>query len=471
MEHPPYVPPEEPPARRSHDPVAVALGNASLVGVGYLLLRRRWFAVLTGLVTIALVTLLVTVARTVWFEFVVLLWWIALIAHGWFLARRGADRVVRRKQRLIALAVTVPVLLAVGFLRFDAARIEGTVTEARATGDCARADAALGRVWFGHRVADAPMTVRGEGTTRACARIRDAKTRLATALTGDIDSLKTGFDELGTVLARQPGHEKMVGVALDGFLAGLPAKDPCHTAVITDWISGRHNDRTVLDRAASVVPRTAPPALVGCGDQFAGAAQWEQARTRYQQLLDRYPGHELAAGAAEGVKKSTLALELANVRGLLGSSAARRPVYCDRPAQYGGAPAYAKGAANRALFYGDGEYPAKLPAEWRAGDVADAVLVVCLGDRGYGAPVQTCPYTSSSAPGVVGNVTFHKIAIPVRAYELRTGKLVTDTRVEIGGASCPQHFTVPHHVGGPPPRQYVSPSDADLRAGFAPVVR
>jgi hypothetical protein len=52
---------------------------------------------------------------------------------------------------------------------------------------------------------------------------------------------------------------------------------------------------------------------------------WDPARARYQQLLDQYPGHELTARAQEGVRQATLALELANVRGLLAGPTGASP--------------------------------------------------------------------------------------------------------------------------------------------------
>lgn len=65
-------------------------------------------------------------------------------------------------------------------------------------------------------------------------------------------------------------------------------------------------------------------------------------------------------------------------------------------------------------------------------------------------------------------MTFRKIAIPVKAYELRTGKVMVATKVEIGGTSCPGTFFA--FGDGPPPNRYVSPSDGDIRAGYAAVI-
>ncbi|SDY99160.1 hypothetical protein SAMN05421504_108162 [Amycolatopsis xylanica] len=456
------------------DPLAVAIGNASLLGVGYLLLKRRGLAVLTWLITLTLVIMLASV-REVWVEITALVWWLLSIVHGWSLATKHGSRV--GWQRRVALLVTVPVLLAAGLLRFGAATIEDTVTEARESGDCAPALAAIDRLWLGHRIADGPLTLRGERTAEACHRLSNAAGLLATGLSGEPVALQAGFESLSAVLKDLPGHEKMVGKTLDGFLAGLPAKNPCESAKVTDWLRARPFSNNDLDRSVEAIGRTEPVTLVGCGDQLVAAGSLEPARARYQQYLDHYRGRDrdLTAKAEEGARKATLAIELANVRDLLaGAYGTSEPSYCKKPAQYSGAPSYAKGP-NRTLMYGDTAYTGNLPAEWRASGPEDAALIVCVGKAEYGTPVRTCPYTSQgSIRGFPTNVTFKKIVIPIRAYELRTGKLVADTRPEIGGTSCPQtiHYS---RYGlsvdiGPPSEMYVTPADADIRAAFAAVV-
>ncbi|MEQ4304984.1 hypothetical protein ABNF97_26985 [Plantactinospora sp. B6F1] len=459
---------------RSYDPLAAALGNASLIGVGYLMLGRIRLAVAATLVSVVLVASLVWGARSGWAEIVVLLWWVALVGHAWLLAGGRRPGAVQRDQRLVALAVTVPVLLAVGFLRFDAAGIERTVTEARGSGDCARALTALDRVSFGHRVADAPLTVRGERSVEACQRLRAAEQRLASGLTGDPDGLKAGFDELGAVLVDLPGHEKMVDATLDRFLGELPTDDPCRTATVTDWLRQRPATNNALDRATEVVARTAPAALVDCADGLMAGSEWEAARTRYQQLLDQYPGQELNARAVEGVKRAGLAIELANVRSLLDGPASSRPAYCTKPAPYSAATPYTKGRTNRALFYGDDEYTKKLPATWRAADVTAAVLIVCVGRKEYGTTVRTCPYENKISKRFPTYVAFRKIAIPVQAYELRTGKLVFNSKVQISGASCPRILRYTRYGSlidlGPPSEVYVTASNANVRAAFQSLI-
>lgn len=463
----PAMPNSVPDAVRAQDPIAVAVGNASLLGVGYLMLRRRRLALAAVAVTVVLVSRVVATASSS-YEVAVLLWWAAVVAHGWFLARRSAGRGAVRSRRLVALGITLPVLLAVGLLRFDASRIGQSVTEARESGDCAQVLSAQDRVWFGHRVADAPLSARGDETVRACERLDIAGAELAAALTGDTDALKDGFGILASVLA-EPGNDKTVETTLNGFLGSLPAKDPCDTVTVTDWLRDRKQSSDLLDRSADTAERTAPAALVGCGDDLMANDSWESARTHYKQLLDQYPDDDLADQARTGARKATLSIELANVRGLLAGDSGAQPAYCSSPAKYSGAKPMGKGT-NRAMFYAYDEYNTdfskQFPGSWKAGDAADAVLVVCMGQQTYGSSVETCSYYKSGSSGAVSNVTFHKIAVPVRVYELRTGKLVAKRTIQINGSSCPGSI----YASADSTSEYVSESKSDVRSAFKPLV-
>ena len=447
---------------RRPDPLAVALGNASLLGVGYLLLRRRRLAVATVAVTVALVAVTVAVAA-VWCEVLVLVWWGGTIAHGWFAA---GPRAASARHRLVALAVTVPVLLVIGLLRFDTARIEGRVTAARDAGDCPGVVAAQDRLWFGHRVAGASLAARGDATVRTCRRLAAAKAELVTALDGHTKALGPGYAALAAAL-REPGNDKIVAAALDGFLDGLPAEDPCVTVAVTDRLRARKPSHDVLDRTAAAVRRTAPKALVGCGDALMKIASYEQARARYQQLLDQYPDDAHAAGAKDGA-------ELAHVSELLSSPPPTpRLAYCAHPAKYSKAEPYGRGT-NRAVFIGgsDEDYTDKLPGSWRTTDPADARAVVCVDEKRQGAAAQTCPYRDGDSGGTT-EVTFHKIAVPVEVYELRTGKRVARRTLQIGGSSCPPFISYTRYGTfdpGPDRDQDVTPSDSDIRDAFRPLV-
>ncbi|GAA3579377.1 hypothetical protein GCM10022222_75250 [Amycolatopsis ultiminotia] len=458
------------PPAQPRDPVAAALGNASLLGLGYLLLGRRLLAAVNLAVTVVLVVVLTTVAPFLWFEVLVLGWWALVVTHGWFLARGDGANVGR--QRMIALSVTVVVFVVVGLLRFDAGRIDDTIADARAEGDCGKATDALDGRWFGHRVANAPLVSGEQATREACRRLRTANGELAEALSGHFSKMAVAFAWFASVRQELPGHEAMAAAALGGFLHRLPTPDACTTSEIVDWLSEHASAGPVPERSAATVARTAPAAFLGCGDRMMAAKDWATARTRYQQLVDGYPADSRVAKAKEGVTKATQALELANVRGLLEGSTGTAPAYCDTPAPYSAAAPYGKGT-NHALFYGNDGFSGRFPADWRASDAAQAVLVVCLGEAEDGTPVQTCPYENKSLPEFPTDVTFHKIAVPLKAYELRTGKLVVDTKVEVGGTSCPKvlHYRSYGSDLGPPPDTQVEASDADVRAAFAPIIQ
>ncbi len=63
-------------------------------------------------------------------------------------------------------------------------------------------------------------------------------------------------------------------------------------------------------------------------------------------------------------------------------------------------------------------------------------------------------------------MTFYRVALPVRVYELRTGRFVTDTRLEISGASCPD----PYRNLGYDTKDYVTPSNSQVQAAFRPLI-
>lgn len=479
-EHDPYRPPDEPPqppmppepprAPAPCDPVAVALGNASLLGIGYLLLRRWKPAAFTLIGAVWLLDLTASNAET-WCEILLLLWWAAGIGHGWFLARRRAEHVVRRGQRAGTLAVTLAVLLTAVLLRVDAYGIEDRVTEAREGGDCGTAVAAQGEVWWGHRLAGAPVVEPGDAVVEACHRLERAASTLAAGRSGSIEDLERGFGILAGVL-NEPGNEKTVQTVLDDFLDGLPTEDSCTTADITEWLRGREPTRDVLDRSADTAARTEPAALMGCGDDLMDEDDWQQARAHYQHLLDEYPDDARTGQARSGVKKAGLAIELDKVRGLVADTTSTSTGYCDAPAKYSGAPPYRKGF-NRALFLGDSEYTDQLPGGWRTGDPTKAALVVCADTAKNGAAVDTCYYENDKSEYFPHSVTFYKVKIPLKVYELRTGKRVDPRAVQISGGSCPSvlHYTYYGSYDYGPGDEFVSTAKSDVRDAFWPVVK
>ncbi|MFI1756697.1 hypothetical protein [Streptomyces sp. NPDC020571] len=453
------VAPREP---RVPDPLAVAVGNASLLGAGYLIAGRRALFWAAAVVTVSLLWLTYAVAET-WCELLVVLWWAAVVGHGWWLGRRHPAAGPRRGQRLLALALTVPVLAAAGWVRFDAHGVEDDVADARADGDCGAAVAAQDGVAFRHRLLAAPSAARGDAVVEACERLDTAGSYLSGGLTGDLDSLETGFRRLGAVLG-ESGNEQTVRTTLDRFLGRLPTDDGCLTVTIADWLREHAPGPGALTGPASATAaRTAPQALMDCADGFMSTEDWPGARERYQRLLDEYPDDAHADAARAGVGKAGLAIELDHITELVAAANGMGSGYCRKPAKYSQAPAYRKGRT-RAVFVGDTEYTAKLPEAWRT-DTAHASLVVCTGEAEAGDVVETCRYRDHN--GHIGSVRFNKLAVRVKGYALRTGKLVVDRTVQLGGESCPG---VLGYFDALPSRMAVTPSNGDVRDAFGPVV-
>ncbi|MFC8567020.1 tol-pal system YbgF family protein [Streptomyces sp. NPDC057245] len=444
------------------DPLAVAVGNASLLGIGYLLMNRRGLFWSAAPVTVALWWLTYATAAT-WSEVLLVLWWAAVVAHGLWLARRHPSAGPRRGQRVLALALTVPVLAAAGWVRADAYGIEDAVAGARADGDCGAAVDAQDGVRFRHRLLAAPAAARGDAVVVTCERLDTAEGYLSTALTGDLDSLETGFARLGGVLG-EPGNERTVEAALKDFLGQLPTDDGCVTMSIADWLRKREDGpRDLTGPAAATAARITPGALVKCGDALLADNRWADAQDRYQRLLDDHPGDARADDAREGVRKAGLAIELNRVENLVTAADSMGSGYCGKPAKYSAAPAYRKGKSG-VVFAGDTEYTDKLPEKWLAGTAA-AALVVCTGEAKSGDAIETCQYRGHD--GRIGSVRFNKLAVRVKAYALRTGKLVTDRTVQMNGESCPG---VLRYFGELPSQMAATPSDADVRDAFGPVI-
>ncbi|MEU3889386.1 hypothetical protein [Streptomyces sp. NPDC029041] len=458
------------PPRGSVDPLAVALGNATLLGTGYLLLRRKRLAATAVLGAAVLLHLTARTAEAR-YEVLLLAWWAAGIAHGWFMARRRPEHAVRPGQRAGTLALALAVVLTATLLRIDAYGIEERVTEAREDGDCRAAVAAQGGVWWGHRLAGAPVVEPGDAVVAACHRLDGAASVLARAArTGSTEDLGRGFGTLTGVLNDGPGNEQTVSTTLDTFLDALPTDDACGTAALTAWLRGRGPSHDVLDRSAGTAARTEPAALVGCGDHLMTEDAWPRARDHYQQLLDTYPDDSRTDEARGGVRKATLAIELNRVRGLVDDTYDASSGYCAKPAKYSGAPAYRKGSG-RALFLGDSEYTGQLPGSWRTGDPAKAALVVCADEAENGAAVQTCRYENKKSKYLPHQVTFHKVKIPLKVYALRTGKRLDPRSVQIGGGSCPSVLRYEYYMYDlGPGDQFVSTSKSGVRDAFRPVL-
>lgn len=494
----------------------MALANASLLGIGYLLLGRRALAAGCAGTSVVLVVIVGTAERAGWLQIVLLVWWAAVILHGLYLASRTrgpAEQV--RAHRFVAAAVAVPVVATFALVRLDAGEKADDAEAAHLAGECDRVISIVDGVGFWQRVGDAPAADALLDSAAACGLVERARrlagqdreaaaatiaryedlpaarwdgarryradllldqagVELHAALGGDEVALRSGFELLTRVREEIPERRDDVAGVLDDFLDRLATEDGCVTAETVDWVNGRNTRTAELDRAAEVVPEIAPAAYVRCADHLMAARDPAGARARYQQLTKEYPSDPLAPRAKRGVTVATHAVQLVDVRTRLRTSAAnQQPAYCKRPAPYGAAKPYRGPGPHRALVYGQDFQRNSLPRGWRATDAANAVLVVCAGESRFGDAVRTCQYSPTGAPIGVVDVTFHKRKIPVRVIEVRTGRVVANTSVQINGASCPNR--VEYTSYGPldrgPSSQYVSSSTMDIRNAYQSLIR
>ncbi|MDX3006102.1 DUF998 domain-containing protein [Kribbella solani] len=97
--------------------------------------------------------------------------------------------------------MTLVVLGGFAFERFDVQRIDNQAVAARDSGDCDGVRAAQGKYNVGHRLGNAPRTVRVEGDVSACDRLDTAEAKLRTATsTAGMNALDEQFGVLSEVL-------------------------------------------------------------------------------------------------------------------------------------------------------------------------------------------------------------------------------------------------------------------------------
>ncbi|MFK4221389.1 hypothetical protein [Streptomyces sp. NPDC020880] len=88
------------------------------------------------------------------------------------------------------------------------------------------------------------------------------------------------------------------------------------------------------------------------------------------------------------------------------------------------------------------------------------------------AAVRSGYYENNTSDHFPRRVTFHKVKIPLKVYELRTGKRVDQRSVQISGTSCPavlRHEYDDTYDDGPGD-QYISTDGSGIRDALRPVV-
>lgn len=488
-------------AARRADPLAVALGNATLFGVGYFLQRRRLAAICAAVVSLILLVVIAVVGQPAWLWRVTLvLWWLAMIVHGWLSARRAArpaapaaaaeavpleKPVVRRQRRIAAAAAAVVLVSAVG-VAVEARLLEASAANSHRAGDCTEARETLERIGARHRLVDPYVARRTESSREACrllqasfrnARVlpeeaadlmaryadhpsalwpdaserhldlllRAGETELTLSLSDeDTSSLEHGVELLTRVLEMDSGLAGEVNQILNAYVRQLRGADACGATAAIDWIV----EHDPLDDLADRVATVAPSILLACGDGLLEDSPYE-ARDVYRTLLDRYPDADTTEAARDGLDEAEAVLEEDALRSVFRGFG---PGYCEEPIPYRRAPAYRGGGPHLVLVDEDVEMPDEhiapdertydtvlnhsLPSEWIAEEVTDATLVLCASSE-PGQRLATCPYEGGLT------LPLHRQRIHVRAYEIRTAEVAFEVTMEIGNNGCPQVIHYP----------------------------
>lgn len=495
------------PAKLKSASAAAAAGNASFLGIGYLILGRRLLAVTAAAGSILLLLLLAADEPPAWpWRAALLAWWLAAVVHGGHLGAKrdrpaGAAPRPGRGPRAAAPAAFALTLIAVAAVAVNARWAAHDLTRAHEDGDCDTVEAAAESFGPHHGVVD-PWAVLdaddqaeacahvlaaaeareddpiaaiealtayldhpaahwdGAGDLRSAVRLETAAAAFGKAYTGGSSALGEAFDLLGAVVESDPDQAGAAQAVVDDFTEGLTAAgDHCRVYTVIEWI-GANADRVAgFGGVTEAAEEVAPEAVFGCAEDAFASGNYSLAEKAYRQFADEYPDHEQAGAAQAG-------LEVAMVRRLLSGwpeSEVERPAYCDSPAPFAAAPAYSGSGPHRMALFGFDTAEA-LPPDWLASDITDAALLVCAGEPEQGAVIGSCDYTGGVA------VDLYSVRYPVEVFAVRTGELVYEGGLDMHGGGegdCP--FLLDYY-GDPPESETVTPTDQDARDAFASLV-
>ncbi|GAA4913630.1 hypothetical protein LX16_2201 [Stackebrandtia albiflava] len=486
------------------DPTAVVLGNATLLGIGYLLLRRFRSAGVSVAVTLWVLAFMYAEPATPAWRFVLAAWWIGNVLHAWWLTRNTpvhgtADLTdPDRTRRLRAFTAGVACLLSAMVLGLQAETRSTVDAAARAhtDGDCESVTSALDGLTALHRissgeaaaVADRDLaaclllsSADGQNPLAAAATLRDylddpgarwtgagpwrAEILLGHALRSRTPTphLQVAFDQLRETLHDAPGESDRVEEVVTTFLADLTTSDAsCRVRTINDWIRERDWPAPELARPIAAAADDVPGPLLECARDLTDAEDLDAAQAAYTQLLTEFPDHSGAGAAEDELYDVETAIQREEVQDLFTTGD-----YCDSPAAYRGAPAYRGDGPHPAEWFGINPRGYDFPGSWIADDVDDTELVVCVDGPERGRYQDTCFYEAELSPVGVTSVKFYATKFTVTAYELKTGERVARYTAHIGDP-CPMILYYESFTGiGHPPSEVDSDySDADVRGVF-----
>ncbi len=508
----PAGPPEDPwssvtvrPERPTADRLAVLLGNATLLGLGYAFLRR-WGLVATALAGTALLVIILAVAPgSPGWLIVLAVWWLAMLAHGSWLTRaqRGEPTGRPMTQRIVAGVVVVALAATVVGLRIGTAQTVDDAAEAHAAGDCERATELLDDIGPTDRVVYGSKALDGEADQETCwqllraldlaeqdpprlleaaaglqvymddpralwagSEVRRAELLLDAAYDADYvdqESLEAGFEQLTTTLDAHPDLADQVSQTVAAFLADL-AEDPdnCAARDVVEWVDGQGWEPSALAEPVAAASDEVPRRILECARDLSDADELTASRHTYEAFLHDFRADHRADDASDELYDVITGIQRKEVRGLL--TAGR---YCANPSPYRGADPYQRSGGNPMRVYGIHTEAHDFPRSWLADSLADMVLVACVDGPKEGSFQDSCLYESDASPWG-SEVRFYASRFDVKLYEIRTGRRVAAFSDEFG-EPCPPSILVESFVDDffvPPEKKRSSFTSAEVRGMF-----
>lgn len=466
------------------DPVVVLVGNATLLGIGYLV-DRRWRAAVIAVLGAAVLVLVLAAepGMRVW-PFALGAWWIGILLHSVWICRDrlgdaiGPDRSDNVWTARIAITGLAAAMAGALFMvRADAGGILDEASQAHHGGDCAEATDVLGRINTAHRIAanadagdaidqldacalllsaeqyDDPEAaidalteyVDHPGAMWDGAGLRLAEQQMAAAVTGahfESDA-EAAIIQLERTLEAHPSLSDEADQVVEGFIAAFGELEPCKGLAVFDWIAARESDDDVVVALSGAAAAQVPAQLVECARADAEAARYASAIALFQRFTQDYPDHELSRAVATELAAAQNALALENERAAM-EELLTTGGYCEDPVPYSQAAPRSGDRSVSVWPLGDPEIVSVFPPGLAASALEQTAEVACITGPERGRLLETCEYLGVFA----GDVRFYAVEVRVRIYELRTAEVVEDYTVEFDDGTCPEEIEYEYVIGG-----------------------
>ena len=466
---------------RRTDPLSVVVGNATLLGIGYLMQRRFNAAAAALIGTATLLVPLIWEPGTVRWPIVMGLWWVVILLESLTFCRsetrEKSDRGTYTPKALwftrISVITLVVAMLFAGYMsRGDAEDTVDRASQAHRDGECERTTATVEQLNVVHRIVAGDVVDDAAAQVEACELLADGWASDGKADTQEvIDSLTRYLDHDGALwhvagierarllLERSLADQDHVGdrvralrqieatlsetpslaaeatALLDFYLSGYGEdRTACRLMANAAWIADRGSSVAALDGVVAAAAAAAPVHMIDCAREHVAQGGYDAGIEQYLEFLEQYPDHELAAQVQEEMNATESdradARELAEFGRLLASGA-----YCRDPIPSPHAGAF-DGIANGSVwFYGPYQVESDFPEELRTRSQREATAVACVSGPEDGSFLTTCEYYA--VMGSEDEVDLYTSVFEVEVYALRTGELVESYSEEIGG-SCPE---------------------------------